>query len=111
MINANNHWDIIEAAYEKLQDAKNLPIERPADPQDLRDYDLADAIDQTAYEITGVRYPEIALLEAFAREGYLDDDQIWDEIGEALGRALEGYAEYRYQDYQDSLNEPEEYWA
>lgn len=107
MTNASNSWEVIEAAYQNLQDSKNLPAERPADPSTLTDYDLRDAVDQTAYEITGAPFPEIALLQAFAREGYLDNDPIWEAIGEAVARGLEEYNSQQWEDYRDSLEDPD----
>lgn len=109
MLNRNNDWEIIEAAYQNLADAAGFATDRPADPYTLKDYDLADAVDETAYQITGEQFPEIALLEAFARNGYLDNDEIWEEIGRAVGRALEEYAAQEYQDWQDSLENPEDF--
>lgn len=109
MIKAGNDWEIIEAAYQNLANAAGFPTDRPADPYTLKDYDLADAVDETAYQITGEQFPEIALLKAFARNGYLDNDEIWEEIGQAIGRALEEYAAQEYQDWQDSLENPEEF--
>lgn len=95
MINANNSWEIIERTYEILGGNDD----DATDPDNLTEYDLTFAIDETAYEITGARFPEIAQLEAFAREGYLDNDQIWEEIGEAVARALRAYAEERWQEH------------
>lgn len=109
MINASNDWEIIEAAYQNLADAANFPTDRPADPYTLKDYEIDEAIDETTYQITGEQFPEIALLKAFARNGYLDNDEIWEEIGRAIGRALEEYAAQEYQDWQDSLENPEEF--
>ena len=74
MINANDDWGIIEAAYQNLGGNNDDAI----DPSTLNDYDLRDAVDQTAYEITNAFFPEIAMLKAFARNGYLDNDQIWE---------------------------------
>lgn len=109
MIKAGNDWEIIEAAYQNLANAAGFPTDRPADPNTLKDYDLDDAVDETAYQITGEQFPEIALLKAFARNGYLDNDGIWEEIGQAIGRALEEYAWQEYQDWQDSLENPEDF--
>lgn len=109
MLNRNNDWEIIEAAYQNLANAAGFATDRPADPYTLKDYDLADAVDETAYQITGEQFPEIALLEAFARNGYLDNDEIWEEIGRAIGRGLEEYAAQEYQDWQDSLENPEDF--
>lgn len=109
MIKAGNDWEIIEAAYQNLANAAGFPTDRPADPNTLKDYDLDDAVDETAYQITGEQFPEIALLKAFARNGYLDNDGIWEEIGQAIGRALEEYAAQEYQDWQDSLENPEDF--
>lgn len=109
MLNRNNDWEIIEAAYQNLANAAGFATDRPADPYTLKDYDLADAVDETAYQIAGEQFPEIALLEAFARNGYLDNDEIWEEIGRAIGRGLEEYAAQEYQDWQDSLENPEEF--
>lgn len=109
MINASNDWEIIEAAYQNLADAANFPTDRPADPYTLKDYEIGEAIDETTYQITGEQFPEIALLKAFARNGYLDNDEVWEEIGRAIGRALEEYAAQAYQDWQDSLENPEEF--
>lgn len=95
MINANNSWEIIERTYEALGGNNDDAV----NPNDLTDYDYASASEETAYEITGARFPEIAQLEAFAREGYLDNYQIWDEIGEAVARALRAYAEERWQEH------------
>ena len=110
MINRNDDWAIIEAAYENLQNAHGLPTDRPASLEEYTDADLRDAADETAYQITGA-FPELALLAAFARNGYLDNDQIWDAIGDAVARGLEAYAGERRDDYEDSLDEPEEYWS
>lgn len=109
MLNRNNDWEIIEAAYQNLANAADFPTDRPADPYTLKDYDLADAVGETAYQITGEQFPEIALLEAFARNGYLDNDEIWEEIGRAVGRGLEEYAAQEYQDWQDGLENPEDF--
>lgn len=109
MINASNDWEIIEAAYQNLADAANFPTDRPADPYTLKDYEIEEAIDETTYQITGEHFPEIALLKAFARNGYLDNDDVWEEIGRAIGRALEEYAAQEYQDWKDSLENPEEF--
>ena len=109
MINASNDWEIIEAAYQNLADAANFPTDRPVDPYTLKDYEIDEAIDETTYQITGEQFPEIALLKAFARNGYLDNDEVWEEIGRAIGRALEEYAAQEYQDWQDSLENPEEF--
>lgn len=97
MINASNDWGIIEAAYQNLGGNNDDAI----DPSTLTDYDLRDAAEQTAYEITNAFFPEIAMLKAFARNGYLDNDQIWEEIGNAIARALGAYADERWQEYQD----------
>lgn len=109
MIKAGNDWEIIEAAYQNLANAAGFATDRPADPYTLKDYDLDDAVNETAYQITGEQFPEIALLEAFARNGYLDNDEIWEEIGRAIARGLEEYAAQEYQDWQDSLENPEEF--
>ena len=109
MLNRNNDWEIIEAAYQNLASAAGFATDRPADPYTLKDYDLADAVDETAYQITGEQFPEIALLEAFARNGYLDNDEVWEEIGRAIWRGLEEYAAQEYQDWQDSLENPEDF--
>jgi hypothetical protein len=103
MINANNSWEIIERAYEALGGNND----DAANPNDLTDYDYSSATEETAYEITGARFPEIAQLEAFARQGYLDNDRIWEEIGEAIARGLQAYAEERWQEYQDEIEEEE----
>lgn len=109
MIKAGNDWEIIEAAYQNLANAAGFPTDRPADPNTLKDYEIGEAVDETAYQITGEQFPEIALLKAFARNGYLDNDGIWEEIGQAIGRALEEYAWQEYQDWQDSLENPEDF--
>lgn len=108
MIDATNTWQVIEATYSKLQDAQGLSEEQAADPNAIDDYDLEDAIDQTTYEIAGAHFPEIAMLEAFARNGYLDNDRIWDEIGEAIRRGLEAYADEIWQEYQANVIEDDE---
>ena len=109
MIKAGNDWEIIEAAYQNLANAAGFPADRPADPYTLKDYDIDDAVNETAYQITNAPCPAIALLEAFARNGYLDNDEIWEEIGRAIGRGLEEYAAQEYQDWLDSLENPEEF--
>ena len=98
MINANNHQEIIEAAYKELQDITGTPEEIAVTPDGVSDYDLHDANDFASYEITEAHFPEIALLEAYARQGYLDNDRIWEEIGDAVARALLAYAEERHED-------------
>lgn len=104
MINANNSWDVIEAAYENLGATDDAAL----DPATLEDYDYDTANDETAYQITNVYSPDIALLTAYARAGYLDDDaEIWEAIGAACRRALEKVAEERWQEYQDEIEEEE----
>jgi len=105
MINANSTWEIIEAAYEALGDTDDA-----LDPATLEDYDYDTANEETAYSITGAHSPEIAQLAAYAREGYLDDDnEIWEAIGAACRRALEKVAEERWEERQEEL-EAEEGW-
>ena len=105
MINANNHWEIIEAAYQNLGATDDDAI----DPTTLEDYDYESANDETGYQITNAQSPDIALLAAYARAGYLDNDEIWDEIGAACRRALERVAEERWEEYQDE-DEDDEDW-
>lgn len=96
MINANNSWDVIEAAYQNLGATDDDAL----DPATLGDYDYDTANDETAYQITNEYSPDIALLTAYARAGYLDDDnEIWEAIGAACRRALEKVAEERWQDH------------
>lgn len=103
MINANNHWEIIEAAYQNLGATDDDAI----DPTTLEDYDYDTANDETMYSLTNAPQMDIALLTAYARAGYLDDDnEIWEAIGAACRRALERVAEERWQEYQDE-NEDE----
>lgn len=98
MLNANNSWEVIEAAYQNLGATDDDAL----DPATLEDYDYDTANDETAYQITNEYSPDIALLTAYARAGYLDDDnEIWEAIGAACRRALEKVAEERWQDYQD----------
>lgn len=107
MINANNHWEIIEAAYQNLGATDDDAI----DPTTLEDYDYESANEETAYRITNAQSPEIAELAAYARAGYLDDDnEIWEAIGAACRRALERVAEERWQEYQDENEEDDEDW-
>lgn len=104
MLNANNSWDVIEAAYQNLGATDDDAL----DPATLEDYDYDTANDETAYQITNVYSPDIALLIAYARAGYLDDDnEIWEAIGAACRRALEKVAEERWQEYQDEIEEEE----
>lgn len=105
MINARNDWEVIEAAYMALGGNNDDAV----DPGTIGDYDLRDAVDQTAYEITGGESPEIALLVAFARNGYLDNDEIWEEIGNAAARALAAYAEERWEEAERE-RQAEEDW-
>lgn len=107
MLNANNSWDVIDAAYQNLGATDDAAL----DPATLEDYDYDTANDETAYQITNEYSPDIALLSAYARAGYLDDDEIWEEIGAACRRALEKVAEERWQDHQDELEaEADEDW-
>lgn len=99
MIDKDNSWGIIERVNEILQDGQRDP-EKPANPETLEDWGLTAATDEAAYEITNARFPEIAMLEAYARNGYLDNDQIWEEIGEAIKRAATAYAEERWEEWQ-----------
>lgn len=104
MINANNSWDVIEAAYQNLGATDDDAL----DPATLGGYDYDTANDETAYQITNEYSPDIALLTAYARAGYLDDDnEIWEAIGAACRRALEKVAEERWQEYQDEIEEEE----
>lgn len=106
MINASNYWDVIEDAYQNLGATDDDAI----DPTTLEDYDYDTANEETAYQITNAQSPEIAELAAYARAGYLDDDnEIWEAIGAACRRALEKVAEERWQEYQDE-NEDDEDW-
>lgn len=97
MINASNHWSIIRAAHEKLL-PEGHAANQTVDPDGLDAYDYETAIDQTTYEITGARFPELAMLEAYAAQGYLDNDSIWDEILQALARAIEAHAQEAYEE-------------
>lgn len=105
MISAGNSWEIIETAYQNLGATDDDAI----DPGTLEDYDYETANDDTAYEITNTDSPDIALLSAYARQGYLDDDsEIWEAIGAACRRALEKVAEERWQEYQEELDDDSE---
>lgn len=96
MLNANNHWEIIEAAYQNLGATDDAAL----DPSTLEDYDYEVANDETMYHITNAPQMDIALLTAYARQGYLDDDnEIWEAIGQACRRALEKVARERWEDY------------
>ena len=108
MISSNNHWEIINRVYEILQDSQNLTEEQTVNADALTDYDTTTAADEVAYEITGARFPELAMLEAYAAQGYLDNDQIWDEIGEAISRAARAHAEEGWQEYQENVAAYEE---
>lgn len=106
MLNANNSWDVIEAAYQNLGATDDDAL----DPATLEDYDYDTANDETAYQITNVYSPDIALLTAYARAGYLDDDnEIWEAIGAACRRALEKVAEERWEEAERE-REAEEDW-
>lgn len=106
MINANNSWDVIEAAYQNLGATDDDAL----DPAALEDYDYDTANDETACQITNAYSPDIALLTAYARAGYLDDDsEIWEAIGAACRRALEKVAEERWEE-AESEREAEEDW-
>lgn len=105
MLNANNSWDVIEAAYQNLGATDDDAL----DPAILENYDYDTANDETAYQITNAYSPDIALLTAYARAGYLDDDEIWEAIGAACRRALEKVAEERWEEAERE-REAEEDW-
>lgn len=107
MIKASDDWGIIDRISEILQDGQRDP-ETPASPGDIDDWDLTTATDEAGYEITGARFPEIAMLEAYARNGYLDNDQIWEEIGEAIKRAAAARIKEIWEEYLEEEDGPEE---
>lgn len=106
MLNVNNSWEVIEAAYQNLGATDDAAL----DPATLEDYDYDTANDETAYQITNEYSPDIALLIAYARAGYLDDDnEIWEAIGAACRRALEKVAQERWEEAERE-REAEEDW-
>lgn len=107
-INAHDDWEIIDAAYANLMATQGLDEEHVTDPYLLSDYDLDDAIAETERSMGYVPFPTITMLEAFARNGYLDDDQIWDEINEAVTRALSARAGELFNDAREQLELEEE---
>lgn len=106
MINANDHWGIIRSAYEYLLPEPHA-VNQVINPDDLDQWDYDGAADETAYEITGARFPELAMLEAYAAQGYLDNDEIWDEIRLALARAMEAHAREVYEEDLEDEDEDE----
>ena len=115
VLNASDLGGIIEDTYATLaaNTADDVTIWMTADgdeipaPDEITDDMLLDAVADTANTTPGP-FSEITLLAAFARDGYLDNDPIWEEISDAIARGLQAYAEQIWEedgptadDYED----------
>ena len=75
---------------------------------EITDDMLLDAVADEAADIAGP-FSEITLLAAFARDGYLDNDPIWEEINDAIARGLQAYADGIWEEYGPTADEDEDW--
>lgn len=111
MTTTNNSWDLIEAAYDELAgyvDPNDGNLDA-VNPDEISDWVFPEAASHSAYSNAAARFPEIALLEAMAENGYLEDHRIWEAITEAIGDGLRAFAEERWEEAERE-REAEEDW-
>lgn len=117
VLNTNDLGGIVEDAYAVLAtnaiNSGSVSIwstpdgDIPANDE-ITDDMLLDAVADEADDIAGP-FPEITLLVAFARDGYLDNDPIWEEINDAIARGLQAYADGIWEEYGPTADEDEDW--